>query len=230
MSRILARADLIATVSKFTESRLLELFDVRHPERIVVIGNGGVEGFGPVPTVADAAMLQSRGLSHGSFVLFPGSLTRRKGGDLLLRAARVAHARKLGLQFVVVGRLHDSDLLAELESIGPEPAAHGVVLTGYVAKEELAVLYRHAHCTLFPSRYEGFGIPVLEALASGCPLLISAQPALLEVSAGHATVVAEDPEAVVEAIRTTDASRRTPQMQHRTWANCAERLVAAMTL
>jgi glycosyltransferase involved in cell wall biosynthesis len=102
-----------------------------------------------------------------------------------------------------------------------------------VAKHELAALYRHARAVLFPSRYEGFGIPVVEALASGCALFISNQPALLEVAAGNAAVIELDADSILSAL-TSDSDRDGRRSRvdgsgcDRTWAQCVSRLVQAM--
>jgi alpha-1,3-rhamnosyl/mannosyltransferase len=229
MTRILRRADLIATVSEFTRSRILELFDVRHPERVVVIGNGGSEGFSPTSQPDDARVLRRYGLHARGYVLFPASLTRRKGGDLLLDVARLAQAERAGLTFAVIGRRHDADLLEALCVMREQVPGLAVTLLGYVTKPDLSALYRHAQAAFLPSRYEGFGIPVVEALASGCPMFITGQAALVEVAAGRAHIVQPDAAAVLAAL--TEAETKTssrPDGRDRTWAQCAGRLVQAM--
>ncbi len=227
MRRILARADVILTVSAFTRSRLVELFKVKSPERIEVVGNGGTEGFCRGVQPGDEVVLRRYGLSSEGYTLFPGSLTRRKGGDLLLRVARLADQRGAGQCFVVIGRRHDPDLLGELQVLKAAHPAFPVTLLGYVPKSDLAALYRHATATLFPSRYEGFGIPVVEALASGCPLFISSQPALVEVAAGRATVIDDVPLSVLDALGGARRADAHAPVEH-TWAQCAARVVNAM--
>jgi alpha-1,3-rhamnosyl/mannosyltransferase len=228
MRRILDRARIIATVSQFTRSRLLELFTVPRPERIVVVGNGGAEGFSPHVRHEDNAILARYGLERDGFVLFPGSLTWRKGGDLFLEVARQCQRDGAGLRFLVIGRRHDSSLLARLERLKEQEPRLPIHLSGYVPRADLATLYRHAKAALFPSRYEGFGIPVVEALASGCPLIISAQPALVEVAAGHATIAGPEPAAMLEAILTTRRHDGVSSSTGHTWSRCAARLVEAM--
>ncbi len=229
MKRILNRADLILTVSEFTKSRMLALLDVKHPERIKVLGNGGSEEFSPRRTPEDGSVLHRFHLEDSRYVLFPASLTRRKGGDLLLEVAALAHREQTGLRFVVIGRRHDADLLRAMDDLTLRVPDLPVNMLGYVAKEELAVLYRHAVAALFPSRYEGFGIPVLESLASGCPILIAPQPALLEVANGLAVVIEADASSVLARLtahlpRPSTVGRETLG----TWAACADRLVKAM--
>ncbi len=232
LKRILERANVIATVSDFTRSRMLDLFDVRHPERIVVVGNGGSEGFDGTVRPDDERVLARYGLKPG-FILFPASLTWKKGGDLLLRVAMEARAQGMSLEFAVTGRRHDADLLTRMRQLD-DGAGLPVTLLGYVAKHELAAMYRRAAATLVLSRYEGFGIPVVEALASGCPLFISKHAALMEVAAGQGILVDDDPGCILTALvnhRPPAASCSRPNWaasSHHTWANSAAKLVSAL--
>src|SRR5262249_52277459 len=112
--------------------------------------------------------------------------------------AAAAAARELGMQLVVVGPERDERLAAELRRQGAE-------LRGFVPKRELVDLYRGAACLLFPSRYEGFGLPVLEAMASGTPVVAAPDEAVRE-GAGDAARYAE-PAGLAEAVRAVLADR-----------------------
>ena len=122
--------------------------------------------------------LFSPGGVNGGYLLFVGAIQRRK--DPL---AALAAARATGMQLVVVGPEKEPALAAELRAGGAE-------LRGYVDKDELAELYRGAAALVLPSRFEGFGLPVLEAMACGTPVVAAPEPALREV-AGDAAVYAE---------------------------------------
>ena len=97
----------------------------------------------------------------------------------------LAAASEVGLPLVVVGPEKDAAVARELRE-------RGATLRGQVSVEELAALYRGAACLVQASRYEGFGLPVLEAMASGTPVVITEDKALVEVAGGAAVVVPAD--------------------------------------
>jgi len=104
--------------------------------------------------------------------------------------AALAAADALGRSLVVVGPEKEPSLARELERRAAD-------LRGYVAKDELARLYREAACVVLPSRYEGFGLPLIEAMASGTPVVATPDAAMREVG-GDAAVFTDDLAAGVE--------------------------------
>jgi alpha-1,3-rhamnosyl/mannosyltransferase len=176
--RAARRAARVLTVSERSQRDLVDLYGVP-PEHVVVTPNGVDPVFrpdGPRDTV-----------SQGGFVLAVGAIQRRKN-----QLAGLAAAREAGLPLFVAGPVKD-------EALGRQLRERGARLEGYVESERLAQLYRSAACLVQASRHEGFGLPVVEAMASGCPVVVVREPALLEV-AGDAAVVAEDG-ALAEGIR-----------------------------
>ena len=178
--RAARKAARLIAVSERTKADLVEIYDVS-PDRITVAHHGIDPAFTP-------------GGTPDSYALFVGTIQARK--DPLAAADAAAAA---GLRFVVAGPTRDRDLAEEL-------ARRGADLRGYLDKPALAELYRGAACLVLPSRYEGFGLPVLEAMACGTPVVVAPEPALREV-AGDAAIYAEPPQladALRQAVRERD--------------------------
>ncbi len=203
--RAARRAARVIVVSERTKADIVDLYGVA-PEKIVVTPHGVDAVFAP----GDDA--------PGSYLLLVGAIQARK--DPL---AAVDAANEAGLRLVAVGPIRDRGLADEL-------ARRGADVRGYVAKDELAELYRGAACLLMPSRYEGFGLPVLEAMASGTPVVASQDPALREV-AGDAALHAA-PSELAAGIREAIARRaelRAAGLERARgfrWAETARRTVA----
>lgn len=168
--RAVRRAARVLTVSERTKRDLLDLYAVP-AERIVVTPNGVDPAFGPGEAPED---LPARG-----YVLAVGAIQHRKN-----QLAALAAARAVELPLHVVGPVKDASLADELRRSG----AH---VDGYVETERLAALYRGAACLVQASTFEGFGLPVLEAMASGTPVVALREPALAEV-AGDAAVLVDE--------------------------------------
>ena len=128
--------------------------------------------------------------THDGYLLFVGAVQARKDPLAALEAAEAA-----GLPLVVAGPEKEPELARELR-------ARGADVRGWVEQAELAQLYRRAAAFVLPSRYEGFGVPVLEAMASGAPVVLSDDEALREV-AGDAGVYGD----VTDGVRTALADR-----------------------
>ena len=162
--RAAKRADQVIAVSERTKRDAIALYGIS-PEKVTVIPHG----VDPVFSPGDG--------SHGGYLLFVGAVQARKSP---LAAAEAAAA--VGLPLVLAGPEKEPALARELRS-------RGVDLRGWVDQADLVELYRSAAAVLLPSRYEGFGMPVLEAMASGVPVVLSDDAALREV-AGDAGVYA----------------------------------------
>jgi glycosyltransferase involved in cell wall biosynthesis len=173
--RAVGEAARVLTVSERSRQDLQELYDVP-AERIVVTPNGIDPVYRPGETDAR------------DYVLAVGSIEPRKNQLAALEAARAA-----GLPLVVAGPERDRSLATELRR-------RGARLEGYVDSERLAELYRGAACLVQASRYEGFGLPVLEAMASGTPVVAAAAGALPETCGDAAILAAPDGEAFAAAL------------------------------
>ena len=162
----------VLTVSERTKRDIVDRYGVP-PERVVVTPNGVDPAFGPGRAEPHNTM------SQAPYALTVGAIQPRKN-----QLAALSAVREAGLELVVVGPVKDERVAAELR-------AGGARLEGYVPVERLAELYRGAACLVQSSRFEGFGLPVVEAMASGTPVVVVPDPALVEV-AGDAAVVVDE--------------------------------------
>jgi len=212
--RAVRRAARVLTVSERTKADLLDLYRIP-AEKVVVSPNGVDPIFRPR---RDDEPSPSNSLLQGPYVLSVGAIQQRKNQLAALEAAAA-----VGMPLVVVGPDKDPGLAAELRR-------RGARLEGYVTSERLAELYRGAACLVQASRYEGFGLPVLEAMASGTPVVAVPDPALREVGGDAAVFVEEDAlaDGIREAIRERDrlALASLERAGAFSWRAAAERTLA----
>jgi glycosyltransferase involved in cell wall biosynthesis len=189
------RAARVLVGSEFTRRDVVEKYRIPQ-ERIVVTPYGVDPFFGP----------EGASAAGSPYVLFVGALEARK--DPLTAVAALAQLdQELRLVFVGPDRGQEEDVRKAVGRLG---LASRVELRGHVPKEELATLYRGAACLVFPSRFEGFGLPALEAMASGTPVVASTAGSLPEV-VGDAGVLVEpgEPEALAAGVERALAERET---------------------
>lgn len=204
--RAARRADAVITISEFTKQRIVHHLGV-DPQRITVAHLA-------VDTEAFVPQLGPR--EH--FLLYPARGWAHKNHARLIEAVRLLREDDPQLRLVLTG--------GGMDGLGPLP--DWVDARGNVPRAELLELYRTASCLVFPSLYEGFGMPPIEAMASGCPVAASSAGALPEVC-GDAAVLfdATDPRAIAAGVRAAlaDAVRLQQRGLERarvfTWAACA---------
>ena len=174
-------ADALIAVSDHCKRELVEVMSV-NPERIHVVPNGvRLEEFEtPFDEAAHAALKARLGLNRDYFIQL-GTLEPRKNVERLIEAyRRVRQQRSEVPQLVFVGKLGwKSDGI--VEAVRSTQGDGGVIHAGYLRRDEAVSLLRGARACLYPSLYEGFGLPVLEAMAAGTPVLTSNVSALPEI-------------------------------------------------
>jgi glycosyltransferase involved in cell wall biosynthesis len=177
-------ATAVIVTSEFVRARALELLEL-DPERVHVI-----------PHAIDHALFRPGDEEREPFLLYPARPWPHKNHTRLFEAFASLSETRPRLRLVLTG--------GGLERLDPLP--EGVERLGVVSPEQLASLYRRAACLVFPSLYEGFGMPPLEAMASGCPVAAAKAGAIPEVC-GDAAVLFDpmDPAAIAAAILEADS-------------------------
>jgi glycosyltransferase involved in cell wall biosynthesis len=212
------RADRVLAVSEHTKHDLAEHY--RIPEdKIAVTPNGVDPVFHPNGSTTE----------RPPYMLFVGGIQPRKDPLAAIEALALLDD-DLGLVVVGAEKRGGEEVRRTVSRLGLEQR---VEFAGHVDHDELADLYRGAVCLVFPSRYEGFGLPVLEAMASGTPVVAAAAGAVPEV-AGSAAILVEpgDPEAIAEGVRRalSDRERLVAAGLERagrfSWAETARRTLA----
>ena len=187
---LLRRAWSVVTDSAFSRDELSRYCGVPG-ERISVI-HCGCDHLDGVP--ADPTILDRAGLARDGYVLAVGTPSRAKNLGVLLEA--MARLKRDGLKLALVGEMERRVFNANRIDLPPWVSVLGAVSDG-----ELKALYERALCFAFPSRYEGFGLPPLEAMRCGCPTVVSTAASLPEVC-GDAALYADpdDPETLARHI------------------------------
>lgn len=189
LSDTIAKADLLLTVSQLVRQELIDRFSVA-PERVRAIHLGVDPAYHPREAAQTQAVLGKHGLRHGSYLLFVGTLEPRKGVDLLLEAwARLPKVLREAFPLVLVGSSgwRNDSILARVSEL---EATDGLRWLRYVPASDLPLIYAGAATFAYPSYYEGFGLPVLEAMASGVPVVCTAGTSMAEF-AGEAPALFE---------------------------------------
>lgn len=166
------RADRVLTVSETMREDIVNRLDVAE-ERVVALPNGLADRYleTPVPVAPDALPVAGEPFRTEGYLLHVGTVERRKNLETLVRAlAEIRRERPLGL--VLAGRAgHGARRLrAAVAELG---LGEAVRIPGYVPADALIALYDHAAALVAPSLYEGFGRPLVEAMARGCPVVAS---------------------------------------------------------
>lgn len=228
------RADAIISISQDATRHIVRRLNV-DPHKVVTIPYGRDPAFQPI---GDARRLEAVRRRYGlpeRFFLFVGQFYELKNLDRLVAAFRRIRDR-IAQRLVIVGE----DRWGYLKRKGLEGLEReaGIVMPGWVERDDLVALYNLADAYVFPSLYEGFGIPLLEAMACGCPVVSSKRGAIPEVVGDAALLV--DPLAVDDIaqamyrvatsaeLRERLRNRGLERVQAFSWQRCAERTLRVL--
>ena len=219
------RPDHVIVVSEFTRQAFLSKFPEWASRTSVV--HLGVDHI-PAPAARTLAPYPF------PYLLFVGTVEKRKNVDRIIAAFDSIAPSYPDLRLVIAGgKGYAADLM--LSKVGESAARERIIYRGFVSNEDLIGLYGHARCVVYPSLYEGFGIPILEAMRMGCPVVTSNCGAMQEVS-GAAALHADPhrPDSIAAAVvslledsalrqRLTTAGRE--RVRTFTWEQCARNTV-----
>ena len=186
--RSLSRGDRIITVSKNSRADILRFYDVDE-SRIEAVYNGVEDLFHHHLETADLDRWMSQLDLERPYILFVGNPKPHKNLDNVIRAyAKARETHGIRAPLVCVGSRPEADfkIRQRAAQLGVED---NMLLLGHVAQEALPAIYQGATLFLYPTLYEGFGLPVIEAMASGVPVITSNTSALEEIGKGYAHLV-----------------------------------------
>jgi glycosyltransferase involved in cell wall biosynthesis len=176
----LQRADGIVSISDLTRAQILDRFSV-DPAAVRTVHLGVDREFWAVKDEEARRNLRRRLDLPESFLLFVGAFEKRKNITGLLEALKIIQDRRGRIPLVLAGRRGEDflDVQKRAEELGLGPA---LIYTGYCPEEELRSLYGMASLLVYPSLWEGFGLPLLEAMSSGLPVTSSRRGAIPEIA------------------------------------------------
>ncbi len=220
-------ADRVLTVSHFSKSELIQRCGI-HADKITVVPPGVEHVLSLQP---DYRILDRSELGEKSFVLSVGNVEPKKNYRGLLEAFRTLDGAEYTC--VIVG-----SAIPRVFAGGRLPIAGHVKYLGYVTDAELYALYQSADCFVFPSFYEGFGLPAVEAMRLGCPTIVSSSASLPEVCGDGALYCdPHDPRHIASQIRRVMADpalrealkiRGIAQASQYTWERCARQILGEL--
>jgi len=181
-------ADRLITISESTGDDLVRLWGI-DPDRVTAIPLAAGAEYRPAGPEAVAAVSARYGVRPGGYVLYVGVLEPRKNVDVLVAAFGRLAGRFPDLDLVIAGKpgwMYDR-IFTQVESLG---LRQRVKFPGYVPQDDLPALYAGARVFVYPSQYEGFGLPVLEAMRCGAPVITSNVSSMPEI-AGDAALLVE---------------------------------------
>lgn len=185
------KADAVVTISEFSKREIMDTLNV--PEEKIFVAPCGLDNsfYKPASSLEEsnkekAMLLEKWGLQK--YILYVGTLEPRKNTITLVKAFNEIALEDREVKLVLAGGVgwHSEETI---KAIDESPFKNRIIKTGYISNEDKRMLYRNASLFVFPSMYEGFGMPVTEAMACGTPCVIANTSSLPEISNGLAPMV-----------------------------------------
>lgn len=173
------RTDLIFTGSEAVKREISALFNIS-PSKIYKTYYGVDPKFSQSKLMITKKIMPVGKLEHSRIILFVGTLEKRKNLEVLIKGFELAAKKFPDLVLILLGR-HGYGAGELTQRIKLSRVSDRIILWGYATESDLLSLYNIAEIFVFPSKYEGFGIPILEAMAAGLPVIVSDIPAHREV-------------------------------------------------
>ena len=184
-NRLGRSASMFHMISHFAADRMAHFFPVLK-DRLRVVPNAASESFFLPPSAQGRAVLSSLGLVDRPYILVPGGLQHRKNADLILEAWPTISSLHPELKLVIINH-NDPAYLQRAGEVGAS-----LVLGGFQEEPQLVALYNAAQLVWFPTKYDGFGMPVIEAMACGTPVVSSNTTGIPEVAGGAGLLLSPD--------------------------------------
>lgn len=186
------KAQKIIAVSKTTKKDIVKFYP-KTESKIEVIYNGFEKNINASSKLTFKSISEKYNVIKETYILYVGTLQPRKNVPVLIKAFKQFKEQNSEFKLVLVGKkgwLYDQIY----QEVADSQLTDSVIFTGYVPDDELCILYQNAFCFVLPSLYEGFGVPVLEAMSFGCPVISSFASSLPEV--GGEAAMYFDPKSV----------------------------------
>jgi len=201
----LRKADKIITVSECSKADV-ERFVGINEKKIDVVYSAATDGYKNVTNTTILHSLKKKYSLPDNYFLYVGDVNWNKNIPGMIRAFAEVLKKSNTYHLVLVGRAFLDGTLKEtrvIRSVIEElQIADHIICPGYVSDEDVAGLYSMANCSLEPSHYEGFGLPVLESMASGCPVLVADNSSLNEIAGPSIRIHADSIESIADGINT----------------------------
>ena len=233
----LKQMDLLFAISQSAKDDAVKFLQIP-PEKIVVVHAGIDSDYHRIPDIKIEDIKKKFGIKS-SFMMFAGGIDFKKNiEDIIVAFAKCGKEITGQYQLLIVGKTAQ-DVIDKYYQIAREKGVDGkVICTGFISQEDLVALYNITDLLIFPSLYEGFGLPVIEAMACGAKVVTSNCSSLKEIAEGHATLV--DPKSVrsiTEGIKwVVNHPKESEKLAQDsvayalsyTWASVAKKVVAAI--